>query len=113
MIRGTITTLFAFSLGTGCYNDCQKVCNEIADYWEECDRAYDSSQVSDCRDAFSKNADEDADGNTLYDRYEDACRALIQKTENSDGEMVTGLRLRAPDCAAIEGGPGDAFGLGG
>ncbi len=111
-IRATLP-LLALLLGSGCYNDCQKLCAEIADYWEDCGHDYESSQVSDCRKAFSKSADEDADGQTLYDRYEDSCRALIMTTENADGEEVTGLKARAPDCSAIDSGPGGAFGTGG
>lgn len=33
----------------GCKNDCQKLCDEMADFAEECGEAWDREDIKDCR----------------------------------------------------------------
>ena len=101
-----VFALASASLISGCTgNDCQQLCKEIADYWDDCGIAYGDSEVADCRQAFRASRE---DGDNL-DTYERSCRQLIAPMENSDGDRVTALRARF-SCTDMEEGPGGAFG---
>ncbi len=89
-------------LGTGCLNDCQRLCNEMADYWDECPNiTFGDSEAADCREAFR---DED-----LSAQYDSACGALMRNAQDADGNVVTALRAEYT-CEDMEAGPGGAFG---
>jgi hypothetical protein len=103
--------LAAICLG-GCTNECHQLCDEIADYWDECQKSYESSEISDCKKAFNKNKkveDGEDDEVNLYNRYLSSCRQLTRKVENDDGDMVSGLRAQFT-CEEMQNGPGSAFG---
>ena len=94
------------SLLSGCSgNDCQHLCREIADYWEDCGMDFGDAEVADCRKAFRNTNEEEDD----FDTYERSCRQLMAPMENSDGDRVTALRARF-SCSDMEAGPGGAFG---
>lgn len=93
---------------SGCNNDCQQLCNEMATYWEDCGKTFGDADVKECKQHFSSNADEDTDGLTPLDKYEGACRQLTSKVENEDGDMVIALRAQF-SCEDIQNGPGGAF----
>ncbi len=51
----------ALMLLTGCANDCQQVCNEMADWAEsECNREFTSEEVSSCISAYKNGEGSDA-----------------------------------------------------
>ncbi|MEC8192210.1 MAG: hypothetical protein VX944_01680 [Myxococcota bacterium] len=51
----------ALMLLTGCANDCQQVCNEMADWAEsECNREFTSEEVSSCISAYKNDEVSDA-----------------------------------------------------
>ncbi len=85
----------------GCTNDCQKLCKEMADYWEDCGLAPQDNQVADCRKNFAGKSDD-------LETYEVSCGQLVRTAENDAGERVIGLRARFT-CEDMENGPGGAF----
>lgn len=108
MVRLFLATVLVLplALASGCQgNDCQQLCKEIANRWDECGISYDSSEVSDCRSEFrNTNSEEDS-----FDKYQTSCRQLMATTTNTDGQRVTQLEARF-DCDAMRAGPGGAFG---
>jgi len=51
-----IPLIAAFSLLTGCANDCQQVCNEMADWASsQCDKEFSDEQVSACYSAYAND----------------------------------------------------------
>lgn len=106
-IRLTLLTILGafFLLNSGCTNDCQKLCKEVANYWDDCGISYADNQVADCRKNFAGNGDD-------FETYETSCRQLVRPAENADGERVIGLRARF-SCEDMENGPGGAFANGG
>ena len=87
---------------SGCLNDCQRLCNEMAEYWDECPNiTFGDSQAADCRDAYKDDE--------LVEKYEGACAALMRNAEDADGNVVTALRAEY-SCDDMEAGPGGAFG---
>jgi hypothetical protein len=94
--------VFLPTLLSGCLNDCQLLCNEMAEYWDECPNiSFGDSQASDCRDAFKDDE--------LLEKYEPACAALMRNAEDDNGNTVTALRADYT-CEDMEDGPGGAFG---
>ncbi len=89
-----------FLLG-GCTNDCQKLCKEMANYWDDCGVSYEDSQVADCRKNFAGNSED-------LESYKTSCGQLVRMAENDEGERVIGLRARFT-CEDMENGPGGAF----
>jgi len=90
--------------GTGCLNDCQRLCNEMADYWDECPNiTFGDSEAADCRSTFR---DEE-----LSTKYAGACGALIRNAQDADGNVTTALRAEYT-CEDMEDGPGGACGDG-
>ena len=90
-------------LGAGCAgNDCQQLCKEIANYWDDCEIAYGDAEVADCKKSFKAKGED-------FEKYESSCRQLVSNTENADGERVSLLRERFT-CDDMELGPGGAFG---
>jgi hypothetical protein len=87
---------------SGCLNDCQRLCNEMADYWDECPNVtFGDSEASECRSAFRDDE--------LVEKYDSACGALIRNAEDADGNVTTALRAEYT-CEDMEAGPGGAFG---
>jgi hypothetical protein len=94
------------ALLSGCSgNDCQQLCREIADYWDDCNISYGDAEVAECRKAFRATND---DGDNL-DTYERSCRQLMAPMENAEGQRVPTIRARF-SCSQMEAGPGGAFG---
>lgn len=87
----------------GCLNDCQELCNEMADYWEECNLSFGDSEPADCRESYE---DEE-----LFAKYEGACRTLMANAVDSSGATTTFLRAEYT-CEMMREGPGGAFGGG-
>ena len=102
-MRLSLAALFALVLLAlpGCTNDCQKLCKEVANYWDDCGISSGDSEIADCRKAVSGSSDE-------FETYETSCRQLVRPAENADGERVSGLRARFT-CEDMENGPGGAF----
>jgi hypothetical protein len=97
----------------GCQNDCQKLCKEIADYWADCGLDYGDEELADCRKQFKGNNELPGEDEVTYlDRYEGACRTLLSREENEDGDRMIALRARF-SCEDMELGPGGAFGTNG
>ena len=94
--------LGASSLLGGCLNDCQRLCNEMADYWEECGKSFGDSEAADCRSNY-------ADGTDKLEQYEPQCRTLMSTATNSEGANTTFLRAEY-SCEDMLNGPGGAFG---
>ncbi|MBN94416.1 MAG: hypothetical protein CL928_10130 [Deltaproteobacteria bacterium] len=99
-------------LTPGCYNDCQKLCAEMADYWSDCDLSFGDAEVADCRKSFRKNNKADDEDLSLFDRYRGACRQLISMSEDDDGTRMIALRAQFT-CDDMSNGPGGAFGAAG
>lgn len=87
--------------GTGCLNDCQRLCNEMASYWDECGISHGDSEAADCRESFREDE--------LADQYEGACGALLRNAEDADGNVTIALRAEY-SCQDMADGPGGAFG---
>lgn len=109
MIQRILLIGAALLLLPGCYNDCQKLCAEIADYWAECDVPFGDSEVSDCRKSFRKNNKDEEEDLSLYDQYRGACRHLISMSEDDEGTRMIALRAEF-SCDDMSSGPGGAFG---
>ncbi len=130
-LPATLILLGALAL-SGCNNDCQKLCAEIADYWGECGIAFGESDVADCRQAFAgtKGSDEDP---SVYGQHFASCRALLAPEERAGGQCANpnfltqepceeaghqwsteGVRMKAIrarfTCEDMRNGPGGAFG---
>jgi len=99
--------LFGALALSGCNNDCQKLCAEIADYWGECGIAFGESDVADCRQGFAgtKGSDEDP---SVYGQHFASCRALLAPEENAEGVRMKAIRARFT-CEDMQNGPGGAF----
>jgi hypothetical protein len=93
---------------SGCNNDCQKLCAEIADYWGECGIAFGESDVAECRQGFAgtKGSDDDP---SVYGQHFASCRALLAPEENAEGVRMKAIRARFT-CEDMQNGPGGAFG---
>jgi hypothetical protein len=88
--------------GIGCLNDCQRLCNEMAAYWDECPNVtFGDSEAADCRESFRDDE--------LSAQYEGACGALMRNAEDADGNVSTFLRVEYT-CEDMASGPGGAFG---
>lgn len=100
--------LFGALALSGCNNDCQKLCSEIADFWGECGIAFGESDVADCRKAFggTKGSDDDP---SVYGQHFSSCRALLAPEENEEGVRMKAIRARFT-CEDMQNGPGGAFG---
>ncbi len=103
----TLLLLIAL-LGTtalsGCQNDCQKLCTEMGEYWQDCELPCGDAEVADCKKSFrNSNAEDD------FDNYKVTCRQLVATEENDDGERMVALRARFT-CEDMADGPGGAFG---
>ncbi|MCO4770673.1 MAG: hypothetical protein KDA24_11635 [Deltaproteobacteria bacterium] len=101
-----ILALFGAMLFSGCSgNDCQQLCKEIADYWDDCGISYGDAEVAECRKSFGSTGD----SKEQYENYERSCRQLMAPMENTDGDRVPAIRARF-SCTDMEAGPGGAFG---
>ena len=88
----------------GCLSDYQKLCNEMAAYWDDCPNVtFGDSEASDCRESFRDDE--------LSDKYDTACAALMRNADDGEGNVVTALRAEYT-CEDMEAGPGGAFGGG-
>jgi len=96
-------------LTPGCYNDCQELCAEIADYWSDCSLPFGDAEVADCRKSFRKNNKADGEDLSLFDQYRGACRQLISMSEDDEGTRMIALRAQFT-CDDMSNGPGGAFG---
>ena len=94
---------------SGCSNDCQKLCKEMADYWADCNISYGDADVADCKKSFRADNSSTEEDPSLIENYRSACRQLIGTEENADGERMIALRARFT-CEDMEQGPGGAFG---
>jgi hypothetical protein len=105
-LPATLILFGALSL-SGCNNDCQKLCAEIADYWGECGIAFGESDVADCRQGFAgtKGSDDDP---SVYGQHFASCRALLAPEENAEGVRMKAIRARFT-CEDMQSGPGGAF----
>lgn len=98
--------LLSAALLSGCSgNDCQQLCKEIADYWEDCNITYGDSEVGDCRKSFGGTGD----SKEQFENYERSCRQLMAPMDDADGKRVPAIRARFT-CSDMEAGPGGAFG---
>jgi len=93
---------------SGCGNECQRLCKEMADYWTECGMTFGDAEVADCRKAFG-GGNGAADDPTDLGKHRSACRSLLAPEENEDGDREIALRARFT-CEDMEQGPGGAFG---
>jgi hypothetical protein len=93
---------------SGCNNDCQRLCKEIADYWSDCGIAFGETDVADCRKSFGGGKGKDEDP-TVYGQHFASCRALMAPEEDSEGVRMKAIRARFT-CEDMEIGPGGAFG---
>ena len=89
---------------TGCLNECQQLCNEMGDYWADCNLPFGDAEVADCKKSFRGGEGTDEEP-TLLGQYRGACRELTRTEENSDGEREVALRARFT-CEQMESGPG-------
>ena len=102
---------------SGCFNECQTLCAEIADYVADCEAevgapfATDGSSVSDCRSHFSRTNKPDGADQTPFEQYRSTCRILTGTTEDSSGNKIVTLRNQF-SCEEMANGPGLAFGAG-
>ena len=112
--------VFALSLPllSGCFNECQELCAEIADYLADCEAEgsqlpfpYDGSAVSDCRKHFSRTNKPDGADESPFQQYRSTCRSLTASSEDSNGERTVSLRAQF-SCEEMVAGPGLAFGGG-
>ena len=81
--------LFGALALSGCNNDCQKLCSEIADYWGECGIAFGESDVADCRKAFAGTKGSDEQG--------ERCPASIRTKHLGGKRRERGGNERAAD----------------
>jgi hypothetical protein len=93
---------------SGCLNDCQKLCNEMAAYWEDCDLPFGDAEAADCRKHFRKS-NEDPSGVSYLEKYEASCRQLSRPAGTVAGRQVSGLRSTY-SCEEMAAGPGIAVG---
>jgi len=100
--------LFGALALSGCNNDCQRLCTEIADFWAECGIAFGESDVSDCRKSFSGTKGK-SDAPTVYGQHYASCQALLAPEENAEGVRMKAIRARFT-CEDMQNGPGGAFG---
>ncbi len=105
-------------LASGCFNECQTLCAEIADYLADCEAdgsnlpfAHDGSAVSDCRKHFSRTNRPDGADETPFEQYRSTCRILTGTSEDSSGNKIVTLRNQF-SCDEMVNGPGLAFGAG-
>jgi hypothetical protein len=57
----TIRIILTMFLLTGCRNDCQQVCSDIADYAaDECGEEFSRAEISECMSAYKKKDLSDA-----------------------------------------------------
>ena len=107
LLPACLFLLASFSL-SGCNNDCQRLCSEIADYWTECGISFGETDVSDCRKSFSGGKG-DSEDPTVYGQHFASCRALLAPEENAEGVRMKAIRARFT-CEDMQNGPGGAFG---
>ena len=118
----TVPLLLALSLlfATGCNNECQQLCTEIADYLDHCDRNASGfslpfpaggSSVSECRKYFSRTNKVEGSDLTPYKQYRNTCRQLISSAEDLNENKSIALRVQF-SCDEMQNGPGQAFGAG-
>jgi hypothetical protein len=56
-----IRLLIPFALLSGCANECQQVCNEMADWAEnECDKEFSKEEINECYTNFANDEVSDA-----------------------------------------------------
>ncbi len=96
-------------LTTGCKTDCDKLCDEMASYWEECGLPVGDTAVSDCQEAWEASANDPDDPDVLQqDKYKQQCKTLISNEEDANGELKIALRARF-SCRDMCEGPGGNF----
>ena len=100
--------LFGALALSGCNNDCQKLCTEIADYWADCNITFGENDVAECRKSFGGSKGS-SDEPTVYGQHFASCRALMAPEEDSEGQRMPAIRVRF-SCEDMAGGPGGAFG---
>lgn len=100
--------LLVLPLLTGCKSDCDKLCDEMASYWEECGLPVGDSAVSDCQEAWEQESSDGEDGELQEEKYRQQCKVLISNEENANGEMELALRARFT-CREMCEGPGGNF----
>jgi hypothetical protein len=101
--------LLVLPLLAGCKTDCDKLCDEMASYWEECGLPVGDTAVSDCQEAWESNADDPDDAELLQqDKYKQQCKTLISNEEAADGSQKIALRARFT-CRDMCEGPGGNF----
>ncbi len=52
VVLPTLALLVLLPALSGCENDCQRMCHEIADVWEECGISYGDSELRDCIETY-------------------------------------------------------------
>lgn len=102
--------LLVLPLLGGCKTDCDKLCDEMASYWEEdCGLSIGDEDVAKCQEAWEASAQDPDDPELLLqDKYKQQCRTLISQEENDRGEMMIALRARFT-CKDMCEGPGGNF----
>ena len=105
-------------LAGGCFNECQTLCAEIADYIADCATEGETapfsttgSSVSDCRKHFSRTNTPDGADQSPFELYRSTCRILTGSSEDSSGNKIVTLRNQF-SCEEMANGPGLAFGAG-
>ncbi len=95
---------------SGCANDCNRYCREMANYFEDCGISVGDTEVADCRATWRRNAPAlpGTDANALA-TYGTVCSQMLAMEENADGDRVIALRARFT-CDDMRDGPGGAFG---
>ena len=59
--------IFAIVVLTGCQNECQQVCLDMADYAEtDCDKTFKDAQVDACLEKYSEATDKELDTCATY-----------------------------------------------
>lgn len=92
----------------GCYNECQQLCNEMGEYWQDCSLDFGDEEVKECRESFRGGVGSE-EAPTLYGQYKATCTQLIATEEAEDGQRTSSLRVRF-SCDDMRDGPGGAFG---
>ncbi len=81
-ILSTLCLLVLCCLSAGCNNDCQALCEEMANYWQDCNLNFGEAEVSECKDSFTSTSTEEG-GNAQYDTYRSACRQLSRNSPDA------------------------------
>ena len=102
--------LLLLPLLTGCKTDCDKLCDEMASYWQdECNLEVGDVDIAKCQEHWETSAEDIDDPELLLqDKYKQQCRTLISVEEDANGNQMIALRARF-SCKDMCEGPGGNF----